>query len=105
MFAMSLPLVALSLAVFASAAQTFRIATYNLRFDALPDSITVNQSLASIPDPLTQIAYLNKTGEQPWSQRRLYIAERISAPFARAQYRSMAHLMVQSAKALPCSVR
>lgn len=61
----------------ASAAQTFRIATYNLRFDSRPDSITVNQSLASIPDPLADVAYYNTSGEQPWSLRRLYVAHQL----------------------------
>lgn len=70
-------LVSCVLAASASAAQTFRLATYNLRFDSMPDSITVNQSLASIPDPLAQPVFLGKSGEQPWSQRRLYIAQRI----------------------------
>ena len=36
----------------ASAAQTMRIATYNLRYDSQPDSISVQQSLENLPDPL-----------------------------------------------------
>lgn len=75
MLARSLCIVAL--AGCARALQTLRLATWNLRFDSKPDSITVNQSLASIPDPLAQVAFLGKNGEQPWSQRRLYISQRV----------------------------
>ncbi|KZV87965.1 mannose-6-phosphatase [Exidia glandulosa HHB12029] len=77
MLALSSSLVVLASLATLVSAQTFRLATYNLRFDSRPDSITVNQSIASIPDPLTQPGFLSKSGEQPWSQRRLYIAERI----------------------------
>ncbi len=29
-----------------------RVATYNIRYDRIPDSITVQQSLANLSDPL-----------------------------------------------------
>lgn len=53
--------------------------TLSPQFDALPDSITVNQSIASIPDPLTQPAFYGhpSTSEVPWSSRRLYITETV----------------------------
>lgn len=69
----------LSLAVGLSAMQAnaLRIGTYNLRYDSKPDNITVAQSLASLPDPLQAVPYLAESGEQPWSTRRLHIAEQI----------------------------
>lgn len=54
-----------------------RITTYNLRYDSMPDNISVQQSLASLPDPLVQPQYLAKSGEQPWSTRRLKVAEHL----------------------------
>lgn len=54
---------------------TMRIATYNLRYDSQPDNITVKQSLADLPDPLVPIQYYGKSGEQPWSSRRVSIAQ------------------------------
>lgn len=55
----------------------FRIATHNLRFDSMPNNITVQQSVAALPDPLVQPKFLGLSGEQPWSTRRLKIAEHI----------------------------
>jgi len=74
---MKLPLAVLGSIGLASFTSAFRLATWNLRFDALPDNITVAESIASLPDPLTPIAYLSKSGEQPWSLRRLLVAERV----------------------------
>ncbi|KAJ7495480.1 Endonuclease/exonuclease/phosphatase [Mycena latifolia] len=54
-----------------------RFVTYNLRYDSQPDNITVQQSLNSLPDPLTGPGYLRKSGEQPWSLRRLRVAEQL----------------------------
>ena len=53
------------------------IATYNIRYDAKPDSIPVQQSLADLSDPLRQPEYLQFKGEQPWSKRRIRVAEQI----------------------------
>ncbi|KAJ6612844.1 Endonuclease/exonuclease/phosphatase [Mycena sp. CBHHK59/15] len=58
-------------------AAALRMVTYNLRFDSMPDNITVQQSLAAVPDPLVQPAYLALTDEQPWSTRRLKVAEHL----------------------------
>jgi len=55
-------------------ASDMRISTYNLRYDSMPDNITVQQTLASLPDPLVQPQYLGKLGEQPWSTRRIKVA-------------------------------
>ncbi|KAJ6574569.1 Endonuclease/exonuclease/phosphatase [Mycena capillaripes] len=55
----------------------FRLVTYNLRFDSKPDNITVQQSLANLSNPLVQPHYLSLTTEQPWSLRRLRVAEHL----------------------------
>lgn len=52
-----------------------RVVSWNLRFDAMPDDITVQQSIAALPDPLAQFPFLNITTEQPWSTRRMRVAE------------------------------
>jgi len=56
-----------------------RFATYNLRFDSQPDNITVQESIASLQDPLQAPALLSITTEQPWSARRIRIAEQLLA--------------------------
>lgn len=53
--------------------KSIRIATYNLRFDSMPNNITVQQTLASLPDPLVAPTYLSLEGEQPWSTRRIRV--------------------------------
>jgi hypothetical protein len=59
------------------ASSDMRISTYNLRFDSMPDNITVQQSLANLPDPLVAPAFLGLKGEQPWSTRRIKVAEHL----------------------------
>ncbi|KAF7350818.1 Endo/exonuclease/phosphatase domain-containing protein [Mycena sanguinolenta] len=54
-----------------------RFVTYNLRYDSRPDNITVQQSLAALPDPLVGPGYHRLHGEQPWSLRRLRVAEHL----------------------------
>lgn len=54
-----------------------RISTYNLRYDSQPDNITVQQTLANLPDPLVAPQYLANTGEHPWSTRRIKVAEHL----------------------------
>lgn len=54
-----------------------RISTYNLRFDSQPNNITVQQSLSSLADPLQQPAFQQITTEQPWSTRRIRVAEHL----------------------------
>ena len=61
----------------ATTSSSMRISTYNLRFDSMPDSISVQQSLASLPDPLVAPKFLGKTGEQPWSTRRIKVAQQL----------------------------
>ncbi|KAF8698917.1 hypothetical protein AX14_001053 [Amanita brunnescens Koide BX004] len=52
-----------------------RVVTYNLRYDVLPDNLTVQDSLDALPDPLSEPKYLSTHREQPWSARRIRIAE------------------------------
>ena len=54
-----------------------RIVTYNLRFDSNPDDIPVQESLDALHDPLQQPQFLQLQGEQPWSTRRIRVAEQI----------------------------
>ncbi|KAI0696360.1 mannose-6-phosphatase [Cytidiella melzeri] len=54
-----------------------RISTYNLRYDSMPDNITVQQSLASLRDPTVAPTYLGLEGEQPWSTRRIKVAQHL----------------------------
>ncbi|KAF8720416.1 hypothetical protein AX14_010993 [Amanita brunnescens Koide BX004] len=54
-----------------------RVVTYNLRYDALPDNLTVQDSLDALPDPSSEPNYLNVHQEQPWSTRRIRIAENL----------------------------
>ncbi len=52
-----------------------RIAMYNLRYDSQSDQITVPVSISAPANPLGQEAFLGPLGEQPWSTRRLRVAE------------------------------
>ncbi|KAI0088347.1 Endonuclease/exonuclease/phosphatase [Irpex rosettiformis] len=54
-----------------------RISTYNLRYDSMPDNITVQQTLANLSDPLVAPTYLGLLGEQPWSMRRIKVAQHL----------------------------
>jgi len=55
---------------------SFRLVSYNLRYDPKPDGITVKQSLATLQDPTQEPLYLGLAGgEQPWSSRRIRIAQ------------------------------
>ncbi|KAG7441332.1 uncharacterized protein BT62DRAFT_937250 [Guyanagaster necrorhizus] len=56
---------------------SLRFSTYNLRYDSMPDNITVAESIAALPDPLVQETFLALSGEQPWSARRLRVSEHI----------------------------
>ena len=55
---------------------SFRLVSYNLRYDCKPDRIAVKDSIAKLPDPTSQPRYLSLAGkEQPWSSRRVRIAQ------------------------------
>ena len=63
----------------AAARQSMRVATYNLRYDSKPDNITVNETLAALPDPLTAPKYFELKGEQPWSTRRVKVYQHLNS--------------------------
>ncbi|KAF9457929.1 Endonuclease/exonuclease/phosphatase [Collybia nuda] len=54
-----------------------RFATYNLRFDSQPNNITVQQSLDALGNPLQQPVFQQFKTEQPWSTRRIRVAEHL----------------------------
>ncbi|OCH84830.1 hypothetical protein OBBRIDRAFT_374282 [Obba rivulosa] len=54
-----------------------RMATYNLRFDSEPDSKPVQQSIDELPSSLQEPRYSEYHGEQPWSLRRVKIAQQL----------------------------
>ena len=56
----------------------FRLATWNLRYDVQPDTIPVATSLAALPDPRVAPPSV-QPGEQPWSSRRVRVAQRLCA--------------------------
>ncbi|KAH9987192.1 Endonuclease/exonuclease/phosphatase [Russula vinacea] len=56
----------------------FRLATWNLRYDVQPDNIPVATSLAALPDPRVAPPPV-PPGEQPWSARRVRVAQRLCA--------------------------
>ncbi|KAF8295421.1 mannose-6-phosphatase [Clavulina sp. PMI_390] len=59
--------------------QPFTICSWNLRYDSQPNSVTVAQSIANLPDPLKAPArYLTNTNERPWSERRIPVANTLS---------------------------
>ena len=55
-----------------------RLATWNLRYDTQPDGIPVSTSLAALPDPCVAPPQVLR-GEQPWSARRVRVAQRLWA--------------------------
>lgn len=55
-----------------------RVATWNLRYDTQPDGIPVAASLAALPDWRTAPPQVLR-GEQPWSARRVRVAQRLWA--------------------------
>ena len=58
-------------------AQSFRISTYNLRYDSMPNNITVSETLSALPDPLSPPTYYGAKGEQPWSTRRVKVYQHL----------------------------
>ncbi|KAI0251572.1 mannose-6-phosphatase [Lactifluus subvellereus] len=62
-----------------SAPTLLRLGTWNLRYDVQPDSITVAESLAALPDPCIAPPQRVLRGERPWSARRVRVAQRLQA--------------------------
>ncbi|KAI0260034.1 Endonuclease/exonuclease/phosphatase [Gloeopeniophorella convolvens] len=56
-----------------------RIASWNLRYDVQPDTIPISASLAALPDPRAAPTARKARGEQPWSTRRIRVAQRLRA--------------------------
>lgn len=54
-----------------------RLLTWNLRFDSQTDDISVKETLESLPDPLTAPKFMGRKREQPWSSRRIRVAQEI----------------------------
>ncbi|KAG9014345.1 hypothetical protein FRB94_012751 [Tulasnella sp. JGI-2019a] len=54
-----------------------RLLTWNLRFDSQPDDISVTETLESLPDPLSAPEFMRRRHEQPWSARRIRVAQEI----------------------------
>lgn len=56
-----------------------RVLSYNVRYDSMPDSITVQETIDSLPSAIPQdpSKYYPNTTEQPWSTRRIHIANEI----------------------------
>ncbi|KAG8870204.1 hypothetical protein FRB97_000237 [Tulasnella sp. 331] len=54
-----------------------RLLTWNLRFDSQRDDISVKETLESLPDPLIAPKFMGHKREQPWSARRIRVAQEI----------------------------
>jgi len=53
-----------------------RIATWNIRFDSMPNDEKVSDTLDKLPDTLKgPTKYLGHTGELRWSERRVGVAQ------------------------------
>ncbi|KAI9271817.1 DNase I-like protein [Phascolomyces articulosus] len=53
-----------------------RMVSWNIRMDALPNSISVNETIANLPSgiPSDPDSYFPNTVERPWSERRIAVA-------------------------------
>ena len=53
-----------------------RMVSWNIRMDAFPDTITVNETIDDLPSeiPSDPKSYFPKTDERPWSERRIAVA-------------------------------
>ncbi|KAI9494981.1 DNase I-like protein [Zychaea mexicana] len=53
-----------------------RLVSWNIRMDALSDSITVDETIAGLPTelPSDPESYFPNTAERPWSERRIAVA-------------------------------
>ena len=57
---------------------SIRLGTWNIRYDSMPDKITVQETIANLNDPLIEpYAYNinpNEQSELLWSTRRTYVS-------------------------------
>lgn len=65
-----------------SSEQTFRLMSYNFRYDNMPDAITVQQTIDGLSQglPAKPSTFYSNTAEKPWSTRRIGIANDILFP-------------------------
>ncbi|KIJ29257.1 hypothetical protein M422DRAFT_215015 [Sphaerobolus stellatus SS14] len=62
----------------ALAPSSLRVLSFNLRYDSQSDSISVEDTLKNLPDPLQpRTSYYQNTGERRWSDRRVAVANEI----------------------------
>ena len=81
-----------------------RMVTWNLRYDAKPDNVTVAESIKRMPDALEEPSYLKIRGEQPWSIRRIRVAQCLLAEspvIAGTQHYDLAGICVTLLHRLP----
>lgn len=54
---------------------SIRLGTWNLRYDVMPDNITVQETIANLKDHLVEPdPYHSNPVELPWSTRRTYVS-------------------------------
>ncbi|GJJ06205.1 hypothetical protein Clacol_000394 [Clathrus columnatus] len=60
--------------------RTVRGMSWNLRYDSMPDNITIPESIAALNgnDIQTPTAYYPDTNERPWSQRRIPVSNTVN---------------------------
>ncbi|KAG7887464.1 hypothetical protein KL907_003821 [Ogataea polymorpha] len=64
----------------AQTGSTIRIQSWNLRYDSMPNAITVNETIAALNKTVpidTQTKYYSDDTEQPWSTRRIGIKNEV----------------------------
>ena len=55
-----------------------RLATWNLRYDTMPDNTSIEETLDRLPGKLEPPKrYSNVTKEYPWSERRIKVAKQL----------------------------
>ena len=61
---------------------SLRLMTYNVRYDSQSNGITINETINSLPKglPVAPSPYYGRTGERPWSERRIGVTNDILFP-------------------------
>lgn len=56
-----------------------RVMTYNVRYDSMPDTISIQETINTLPKGLPKGPqhYYNDISERPWSTRRIHVANDI----------------------------
>jgi hypothetical protein len=65
-----------------SSEQTFRLVSYNFRYDSQSNAITVQETIDGLSKglPAKPSTFYGNTGEKPWSTRRIGVANDILFP-------------------------